>query len=345
MIRNSVIKFSNLRDLAWVIRKPQFIYHWVKHWGSFPVFTWLKAADYFLNKNFKLAARHYEIGLSKHKTHPAKNCARMDYSYCLYRSGNLKDSLRELKQLCLEETEQKDCYLLAAKIYSYLGRVDLGITMINSGLRCFPEDIALLTKYLHLSLELDLEPMVIENLKDKLLELKISLNFDDINIEIIDTAIAHYYLRTERFEEGEKLLARILASGQAPFEAVLIKGERLLDLGRVVPARDQLIRAMKIAPRNPYPVLLLAESYLEQENFEDPEYALQLAKLACELSNWENVECMQTYIAALEKNNDHSTAELFEARCIKLISSYKLIPAINQSRIFGELKNKSSRAL
>ncbi len=335
------IKMSNLRNLAWIARKPQFIYHWVKHWKSFPVFTWLKAADYFLNKNFKLAAQYYRIGLNKHRNHPAKNCARMDYSYCLYRSGDLKESLKELKQMCLEEQEQKDCYLLAAKIYSYLGRTDLAITMLNSGLRCFPDDILVLTKYLHLSLETNLEQMIIDHLKEKLLKIKSLLNLDDNRIEIIDTALAHYSLQIEKNEDGEKLLARILASGKAPFEAVLLKGKRLLELGRIIPAREQLTRAMKISPRDPYPVLYLAESYLEYENFEDPEYALQLAKLACELSLWENVECMKTYIAALEKNYDHSTAELFEARCKKLISSYKLIPNIKQSKLFGEVKNKS----
>lgn len=332
---------SSLRNLVWIAKKPQFIYHWVKHWKSFPVFTWLKAADYFLNKNFKLAAQHYKIGLNKHKTHPAKNCARMDYSYCLYRSGDLKEALKELKQLCLEEQEQKDCYLLAAKIYSYLGRNDLAITMLNSGLRCFPDDILILSKYLHLSLEENLEPMIIDHLREKLLKIKSLLNLDDDKIEIIDTALADYQLQKEENDDAEKLLARILASGKAPFEAVLLKGQRLLELSRIIPAREQLTRAMKIAPRNPYPVLLLAESYMEYENFDDPEYALQLAKLACELSLWENIECLQTYIAALEKNYDHSTAELFEARCKKLISSYKQIPMVNQSRLFGEIKNKS----
>ncbi|MBP9837283.1 MAG: hypothetical protein KBC84_01070 [Proteobacteria bacterium] len=317
---------AQISNLVWTLSRPRYVFEWVKRWKTVPVFSWLRAADCFLKKDFVSAAIHYNRGINKIKEHPALFCAKLDYAYCLYRTGELNEPLKILNRMCLELTPHRDCYLLGAKINYYLGKFDSAAMIIKNGLILFPLDISLLCSMVHYTIFNKGEISSIEEYISTLASLKRTISLDDARQQLIDTAVSHYHLYSENFEEGERILARVLAAGNAPYEAVYIKAERLFDLGRIIPAREQLSRAIRLAPRSPYPQRLLAESYLLDTEFAEPEWAVQFALKSVKLSNWKNITCLQTLIKAYQRNNDHTTAELVEERCKSIETDYKYLP-------------------
>jgi predicted Zn-dependent protease len=123
---------------------------------------------------------------------------------------------------------------------------------------------------------------------------------------------------------ADHLLARVIAGGGAPFEVFLVKGEKQLEEGRIVPARDQFERAMRLVPQDPRPLALLAKTYLAPGDSYEPEYALQLAQLACERSHYENPEMLLILAEAYETVEDPSNALLISTRMKALTSTRQI---------------------
>jgi len=283
-------------------------------WGTLPVISWLRAADLFIQKDFKRAAHYYRTGLSRQSKHPARHCARMDLAYCLYRTGEIKDALHELGIVTESSVALRDAYVLKAKIEDILGKAELSLQTLRDGLTLFPQDLRILVSFLHISLFNRIEHARLSEARGLLLQQKRELFLDDNRQVLLDAALAHFEIRMGDAESGDRMLARVLATGIAPVEAIILRGMRLLEQRRMIQAREQLGRAMRLAPRSSRPVRILAESYLQPGDFCELDWAEQMATAACKLSAWQNRECVEVLAKVMDTKGDTSTAELLAER-------------------------------
>ena len=310
-----------ISDRLWLSRRPRLLLEWYRLWGTFPVSSWIHAAHYFQEGDFRTALEYYERGLNEHPAHRAAQCARLDISYCRYRLDQLEEAIDDLTSLTAGGVPLKDAYLLLAKIYHLLGRPLAAVSTLSRALELFPSDSQVSCAYMHLALSTIPTADVVEELKELLIAIKRDTALEDLRQIHIDAALAHFEVRCGDAELGDRILARVLATGHAPFEAVVLRAERLLEQQRIIPAREQLARALAAMPRSSHPARLLAESYLVEGILYEPEWARQLATVACTTSHWQDSRCLDVLIRAVEACGDFATAELYRARHKALTST------------------------
>jgi tetratricopeptide (TPR) repeat protein len=289
-----------------------------------PVSKWVEAAELFRQSRFLEAAKCYKEGLESHAYHPAANSARFDLAYCYYRSDDYEMALRALSRLIQKRATIKEAYLLFSRIKSSLGFVISARRAVSLCHQLFPDDVQVLSCLTHVSIYSNSSDEELIALRKKLNEAKQKLSIDDGLGLHLDTAIAHLEIRFGDLRKGERLLARVLATGTAPYEAVLLRGERLLEQGRIIPAREQLTRAMSASPRDHRPISLLARSYLRSGKDLNPNFALQLSQAACKVSKWQNSECLSVLVRAYEAAGEEGYAALFLERIKDLPSTKEL---------------------
>ena len=294
--------------------RPGVYLSWWKSWKTLPVAPWVRAADCFRNGDFRTAIAHYETGLASNKSHSARPCALFDLSYCRYRIGLVEEAAESLHELVSERVKLKEVYLLLAKIQLVFGHNQGAVVTLQIGSELFPHDIGVAVALAYASFRGHEQSEEMEAVRRKLDIIRKGLDIEDTNRAKVDTAIATYEIRFGDAVVGERILARLLASGDAPAEAVLLRGEFLLNKGRVVPARGQLRRAMALKPQDPRPVLLLAESYLRPGGFGDVAWAKQLAEAACRLSTWRNADALGLLALACGELGDEEFAEFYRDR-------------------------------
>lgn len=287
---------------------------WYRLWGTFPVWSWVNAAAEFKKQDFRLAAELYRKGLRRFPKHPAAQSAKLDLGYCLYRLDKFEEAGVELEQIIAEHTLLRDAYLLQAKMLLILGRCTPALRLLALAMHRFPEDARVLSQYAHVALTHPLEHEIADELKQRLVAVKCRLSLEDNDNTLLDTALAQYEMVWGDMSRGERVLARVLATGKAPFEAILLRGEKLLAQGRILPARELLTRAMRMSTRDPRPLMLLAASYLQSGTYENYDYAVQLAEQACRLSHWQHPECLNVLASAHEAKGDSARAQLYFER-------------------------------
>lgn len=333
---------ERVRDTVWLVMRPQMAVEWYRMWKTVPVKDWLRAADLFIRGDYSKAADYYRRGLRARPMHPASTCARMDLAYCCYRLGRLDEAIDLLDLLVGQRVNLRDAYLLRSKLAAIVGCPHDGFEVLGIGVEVFPDDVSILSASLHINLSHQLDARRLHECFSRLLRLKQQLALEDERQVTLETALAHYELRCGDTEAGDRMLARVLATGAAPYEAVLLRGERLLRLGRILSAREQLTRAMRSAPRNPRPVQLLAETYLVAGYTEEPEFAEQLASVACRLSHWENPECVELLARAYERKCDYNSSDLLKARAQSLRSARRVMLAIPLAAGLGTGRYKAA---
>ena len=293
---------------------------WYRLWGTLPVRSWIAAAECFKSEDFKKAEQLYRKGIAAQQFHPAAQSARLDLAYCLYRLDDFDGALQELNYLTGVRTRLKDAYILRAKICLIMGQISSALHTMSQCLELFPADARVLSQYAHFCLMAPIDIDAAEDLKQRLVAVKCRLALEDQDNVYLDTALSHYELRWGDIRRAERVLARVLATGRAPFEAVLMRGERLLAQGRVLPARELLTRAMRMSKKDPRPMLVLSASYLRAGSESNFDWAVQLAEAACRVSQWKNAECLSALAKALEFKGDKAKAQLFVERIKRLPS-------------------------
>lgn len=287
---------------------------WYRLWGTVPVWSWVNAAAEFKRQDFRSAATLYRKGINKQPKHPAIQSAKLDLAYCLYRLGQFDEANLQLDEIIKEDTSLRDAYLLRAKISVIIGSCSSALRVLSSALRKFPDDARVVSQYAHVALMHPLEEELATEIKQRLVAIKCRLSLEDPENVLLDTALAQYEMVWGDMRRAERVLARVLATGKAPFEAVLLRGERLLSQGRVLPARELLTRAMRMSTRDPRPLMQLSASYLETAVSANYDWALQLAEQACQLSRWQHPECLNVLASVHEAKGDSARAQLYFER-------------------------------
>lgn len=311
-------------DRMAVVKRIKEYVRWYRYWGTLPVPAWVKAADHFRAGRFKAAANCYRVGIKSHSEHPAIHSARFDLAYCLYRSDDYEGALAELSGLIQKRAAIKEAYLLYSRIKNAMGFVLSAKHAVSLCEQLFANDPQVLSCLSHATVYSNGSSEELNVLRNKLYGLKQQLHLDDALSLHLDTAIAHMEIRFGDLKKGERLLARVLATGSAPYEAILLRGERLLEQGRVLIAREQLNRAMAASPKDPRPLALAARSYLRSGKDFQPEWALQLAESACKASHWQNSDCLSVLSRAYEARGEEAYASLLVEKIKKLPSTKEM---------------------
>ena len=298
--------------------------NWIRRWHTFPVRDWIRAAMFFESGNFQLAADLYKRGLEKRPNHIAASHARFDYGYCLYRLGRLVEARTSLTETISANNRLRDAYLLLARIHLIFGHNRSALQTLKRCVELMPADISALTSYFHLLVSSGTDGSRMGLMRDELIQTKMRLQLDDFGQEQIDGCLAAYELKYGNRQRGERLLARVLASGRAPYDVILLRGELFLADGRIIQAREQFARAARIAPRDPRPFMFLANTYMTESPFQEIEWGLQNATAACRLSSYENAECLSALVRAYELNGESDVALLFIERMRDLPSTRQL---------------------
>lgn len=304
--------------------RPSVFVNWWRNWRTLPVKEWIKAAHNFEKGDFLAARGYYEIGLKRCLDHPARHSARLDYAYCLYRIGDCQSAMVQLNGLIADRQQLRSSYLLLARIESVLGHNDEALAAVACCLELFPEDPRTLSCFIHIGIAAKVDLQKLEWAREQLITIKSELPLEDSKVLMIDTALADFEIRLGDELRGEQLLARVLATGKAPFEAIVLRAQRLLETGRVLPSRELLARAIRLGPRDPRPSLMLAKSYLLPDGSFEPAWAVQHATEACRVSSWQHTECLAVLAEAHEALGDSSTAELLTARIKNLLMTREI---------------------
>lgn len=302
--------------------RPSVLFRWWRIWRTVPVLSWIRAAELFREGNFRKASEYYLRGLTQFPNHKAAACARLDYAYCNFRLGEIDVALREVSEVTRVERPLRDALLLHVKVLCATSENKQALAVIRKAVNLYADEVVVLARYVHIALWLKDTDSHIAIVIERLKAARAAKSLEDPQQIIIDVAIAHYELvsGTNR-EEGEKLISRAFATGRAPVEAFIIKGEQLLEEGRVVVARELLSRACKMAPQDPRPYALQAKSYLGETDQSDAPWAVQIATQACRISGWQHIESVQVLADAYAENGEEEVAELFNERAKLLMST------------------------
>jgi Tfp pilus assembly protein PilF len=110
----------------------------------------------------------------------------------------------------------------------------------------------------------------------------------------------------------------VLASGSAPYEAIVLKASQFLDQGRFIQARHQFQRALRIRTEDPQPWIGVARSYLSSCDEDELEYAHQAAERACNLSNYRDCNALRVLIHSCKSLRRDSDVELYQTHLHEL---------------------------
>lgn len=286
-------------------------FEWWKLWKSLPVFTWIKASEHYRKGEYKKAAELYLLGIEKKPSHKAIDCACLDYSYCLYKLSRYEESIKQLELLVERSVLIEEVYTLLIKQYCILGLSHLSSEVLEKAKVLIPESVNLRTLALEVAIANDPNLQNILVLKSDVERLREKLLLDDERMLLVDTALAHFEFAHGDLSLADQMIARLLATGKAPFEVHLMRAERFIENGRIFHAREQLRKASLIRPRDPRADLLLAKSYLLPGSFCEPKWAVDLSLQACKKTNWQNPECLISLAKSHEMLDDKEQAEVF----------------------------------
>jgi tetratricopeptide (TPR) repeat protein len=265
---------------------------WIVRWRCMPVDAWLDAAELYQNSNFERAAELYKQGLSSHPTSRARVNALLDLSHCLFRLSRFDEAERYLRQAISTDPTLREGYVRLARLQLWLGYATEAVWTARVSMQRHSPDPELVTLFVTAVVESGGNPTSIAEAQKFLRQ----LNYDSGGFPRLDVARARLAYLVDKSEEAREDLARMASVDRGPFEAVVAFAEVLIGEGKLAYARHQLHRALSVAADHPKVLRLLARTYLNEGTFYEPEYAVQLALKACQLTSWKGVH--ELYIAA-----------------------------------------------
>lgn len=284
---------------------------WWKLWKSVPVFSWIKASEHYRKCEYQKAAELYLFGIKKNPRHKAIDCAYLDYAYCLYKLSRYEESIVQLEALVEKSVAIEEVYSLLVKQYFILGLAHLSSEVLEKAKLLIPKSINISALALELAIVNEPKLQVVLQLKNEVEQQREELSLDDERMLIVDTALAHFEFAHGDLSIADQMIARLLATGKAPYEVHLLRAERFIDNARIFHAREQLRKASRLRPRDPRADLLLAKTYLLAGSFCEPRWAIDISLQACKKTNWQNPDCLISLAKSYEMIDDLEQAEVF----------------------------------
>ena len=303
---------------------------WWATWGTFPISSWIKAAELYSEGKFDLAELYYKKGLKKHSYHPAHVGARLDLAYCQFRAKNYKEAEKGLRQVISYAPKMRDAYLRLAKLQSWAGQpLEAGWT-IRKALKTLEPDGDLVGTLLLSILENGGPSYLLEEASALTEALPESESMNP-KVQIARARLAVY---RGDYDDGKRKLVEVVSKAHPPVEALVLLAEMLLQENKIAYARQQLRRALVLAPEFPRTHSLLAISYLKSGLFYNPEYARQLSVVACQNSGWLSPREMHVLAEAYYHSGDKEGALLVANKAkqvgTRLFGSYRQVRLLDK---------------
>jgi tetratricopeptide (TPR) repeat protein len=290
--------------------------NWVSRWRSLPVKAWIDGAEFYQRGDFQKAAESYKRGLNSYPNNPARANALLDLSHCLFRLRRFEESENYLKQLISHFPTVREGYIRLARLQLWLGYAVEALWTMRVCVKRMAIDPEIVTLFVTAVVESKADSAGIAEAQILLKQ----INCDAGGFPRLEVARARLELFATPDQQSRDDLARLAALDRGPFEAVVAFAEVLISEGKLAYARHHLHRALAAAPEHPKVLRLLARSYLNEGPFYEPDYAVQLALQACQVSGWkglhETFTLGQAYVAAGDK-----VAALLAAMSAKRIAS------------------------
>jgi tetratricopeptide (TPR) repeat protein len=270
---------------------------WIVRWKCIPVNAWLEAAELYQNSDFERAAELYKRGLSSHPHSRARVNALLDLSHCLFRLSRFDEAEKCLRQAISTDPTLREGYVRLARLQLWLGYAAEAVWTTRVSIQRHSPDPELVTLFVTAVVESGGNQTSIAEAQ-KLLQ---QLHYDAGGFPRLEVARARLAYLIDKSDEARDDLSRLASVDRGPFEAVVAFAEVLISEGKLAYARHQLHRALTVAADHPKVLRLLARTYLHEGTFYEPEYAVQLALKACQLTNWKGIHelytAAQSYVA------------------------------------------------
>lgn len=295
---------------------------WIARWQSLPVSAWISAAEHYQRGEFAKAAALYERGLSTHPNSPAKVNALLDLGHCLFRLSRFAEAEQYLRQATTDAPHEREAYVRLARLQLWLGYSHEALWTMRVCLQRMSPDPELATLFITAVVESGGSFSGISEAK----EILQGLHYDAEGFPRLEVARARLSLITNDSESARDDLAKIASMDGGPFEAVVAFAEILLKEGKIAYARHHLHRSLTVAPEHPRVLRLLAATYLREGTYFEPEYAVQIAQKACQVTAWRGVHEMYTLAQAFITVGEQGAALLVACKAkdlvAKLLGSY-----------------------
>lgn len=303
---------------------------WWHTWKTLPVLNWVKAASLYRKGEYNSAIKYYEQGINKHHQHPAYIYACIDLAHCYFKTGQLSQAEEQLKQVTGHSPQLKEGHLRLAHLQSWTGRPLEAAWTIRRALREISADAELIAIFML---------AVIENegpdyLLKEATEAASKLLPQHMDCHKLQVAKAKFAMLKGSYEEGRTALANLATASSTSLEAILLFSEVLLQEGKVSYARQQLRRAMTVAPDHPRLLSLFAQTYLKSGPFYNPDFARQLATQACQSASWQSAREMHILAETYYHVGDKAFALLVASKAKqagnRLLGAYRDVKTLDK---------------
>lgn len=295
-------KLKNYFGLAWIWRRP-------------PVTLWVAAATHYNRAEYRKAAEYYSRGLRQNPTHRAAHSARLDLAYCLFKDGQILESIDCLAQALKAKPSCHETHTRLAHLLQWIGRDDEVLELITEQT---PLSRLVLGQICLSALNAQ-HPLAKHYLA---LARRQPLEKGERGSHLIRIASAREFAQSGNKHQARKLLFELASAEQASPEALIAFSEFLLASGKVAFARQQLRRALSLVPNHPAALMLSAETYLIEGAGLDPQAAVALAIRACQSGQWSDPKALFTLSRAYLADSDGNAAALAVAKAEDLQARY-----------------------
>ena len=286
---------------------------WVLIWKSWPVFSWIKAAESYSNADYAVAESLYEKGLKEYPEHPARFCAVMDLAYCYFKAKKFDQAIEKLNYVIRTLPTSKEAYLRLAYVYIWIGDDAEAMWLLRNALRKFKDDFHLIHLFVACLIEAHAPAYLVDEAADLLEKVASSSKDNKLAIGATKAMLEDYRsLSPEAF----KKLVRLSSRPGAPLAAKLQVAKRFIEQEEFETARSHLNIALKISAEYPQTLSLLAQTYLleDADSEQNIEYANQLATAAAQSSAWLSPRELHILAKVYHRYGDKSSALLLASK-------------------------------
>jgi predicted Zn-dependent protease len=295
---------------------------WMVRWRSLPVRCWIEAAELYEVGDFAAAIPLYKKGLDEHPHNAAKINALLDLSHCLFREGKYEEAEMYLRQATATAPNLREGYIRLARLQLWLGYASEALWTVRVCIQRTSSDPDLVTLFITAVVESGGTPSTISEAEGLLSQ----LHYDAGGFPRLEVARARLAVLSQQCDAAREDLSKLASRDKGPFDAVVAFAEVLISEGKLAYARHHLHRALSVAPEHPKVLRLLARSYLHEGVFFEPEYAVQLALKACQVTKWRGIHELytlaQSYVATGDKVAALLAASKAKEIALRLLGGY-----------------------